>query len=326
MNILLTGATGFIGSNLLYRLTGDGHHVRCLVRSHSAIDKFSHVSNIELFYGDISDQGSLTDICKGINIVIHAAGILGRWNSTVADLRPVNANGIRNLAQEMLGSGVEYIIHLSAGGVTGPVTGGPADETYRCQPRTPYEITKCEGEKNALSLYENYELPLVIVRPTFTYGPGDPHKLPLFRTVKKGRFFFVGSGQSTNHPVYIDDLVSGIMLLLEKRPMGEKFIIGGTRPVSKKELIHTIAQELGATANFLHAPRWLASLGAFGMVSLAKVLNFDPILTPSRVSMLADNYGYSIAKARQDLGYLPQTDLQDGIRSTVESYTDLGWL
>ena len=326
MNILLTGATGFIGRNLLHRLTEDGHYVRCVVRSHSAIGRINHVSNIELFYGDISDQGSLTDVCKGINIVINAAGILGKWNSTVDDLRPVNADGIRNLAQEMLGSDVEYIIHLSAGGVTGPVTEGIADETYRCHPRTPYEITKWEGEKNALSLYKNYEVPLVVVRPTFTYGPGDPHKLKLFRTVKKSRFVFVGSGQSTNHPIYIDDLLSGIMLLLEKRPIGEKFIIGGSRPVSKKELINTIAQELGVTANFLHAPRWLASLGAFGMVSLAKVLNFDPILTPSRVSMLADNYGYSIAKARQNLGYLPQIDLQEGIRFTVKSYTDLGLL
>jgi dihydroflavonol-4-reductase len=296
------------------------------VRSQSVIDKFNHVSNIEFFYGDISDEGSLTDICRGINIVIHAAGILGKWNSTVDDLRPVNADGIRNLAQEMRESDVEYIIHLSAGGVTGPVTGGPADETYRCHPRTPYEITKWEGEKNALSLHKNYELPLVVVRPTFTYGPGDPHKLPLFRMVKKGRFVFIGSGHSTNHPIYIDDLVSGVMLVLERRPIGEEFIIGGPRPVSKKELINTIAQELGVTAKFLYTPRWLASLGAFGMVSLAKVLHFDPILTPSRVSMLADNYGYSIAKAGQNLGYLPQIDLQDGIRFTVKSYTDLGWL
>ena len=326
MNFLITGATGYIGKHLLKRLLAEGHLCRCLVRKSSKIDFLKDLSNVELFYGDITQKETLTDICRDIDVAINAAGILAKWNSSIDALRPVNADGITNLSEEFLKNRVNYIIHISAGGVTGPVIGLPADETYICHPRTPYEKTKWEGEKNARLLFEKYKLPIVIVRPTFTYGPGDPHKLELFRAIKKGRFMFIGSGKSTNHPVYIDDLITGIILLLERRIVGETFIIGGPRPVTKKELIHVIAEELGVHNNFLHIPRWLASCGAFGMVLLANVLNIQPILTPSRVSMMADNWGYSIAKARERLGYKPIFDLKTGVKNTIQSYTNLQWL
>ncbi|MFC1825580.1 NAD-dependent epimerase/dehydratase family protein [Thermodesulfobacteriota bacterium] len=326
MNFLITGATGFIGQNLVKRLVEDGHKCRCLVRESSVINSLKKLTNIELFYGDIAQKLTLTDICKGIDIVINSAGMLGKWNSTIENLRPVNANGINNLADEIVRNKVEYVIHLSAGGVTGPVKGQAADETYICRPRTPYEKTKWEGEKCALSLFEKLKVPIVVVRPTFTYGPGDPHKLPLFRTVKSGRFAFIGSGESTNHPVYVDDLVSGIILLLKKRAIGETFIIGGPRPITKKELIYVIAGELGVKKSFAHLPRWLATSGAIFMVLLARLLDFEPILSPSRVSAMADSWGYSIKKANTILGYTPKVDIKTGVRKTVQAYYNLGWL
>ena len=326
MNILVTGGTGFIGRHLLKRFTEQGYFCRCLVRKDSNIDSIKNLGNIEFFYGDISQKETLTNVCKEIDIVVNSAGILGKWNSTIEQLRPVNSYGILNLLDELEKNNVNYTVHLSAGGVTGPVKGDPADETYNCQPISPYEQTKWEGEKNAIHLWQKYGFPIVVARPTFTYGSGDPHKLPLFHAIKRGRFMFIGSGRSMNHPVHIDDLVSGIMLLIEKRPIGEVFILGGPRPVSKKELVNTIGEELGVNTNFLHIPRWLASSIAIGMVSLAKILNFDPILAPSRVRMMADDWGYSIEKAKKELGYSPQIDLKKGIALTVKSYKDLGWI
>jgi len=326
MNILVTGGTGFIGKHLLKCLTEQGHFCRCLVRKNSNIVSIKNVSNVEFFYGDISQSETLTNVCKGIDIVINSAGILGKWDSTVEQLRPVNAYGILNLFNEIKKNNVGYIVHLSAGGVTGPVQGPPADETYTCKPISPYEQTKLEGERNAIRLWKKYKLPIVVARPTFTYGAGDPHKLPLFKAIKKGHFIFIGSGRSTNHPVYIDDLVNGIMLLIEKRPVGELFILGGPRPVSKKELVNTIGEELRVKTNFLHIPRWLASSIAVGMVTFARILNFEPILAPSRVRMMADNWGYSIKKAKRELGYSPQIDLKKGIALTIKSYENLDWI
>jgi len=326
MNILVTGATGFIGKHLVKRFTEQGHFCRCLVRKNSDVAPLKNFKNVDFFYGDISKRETLANICKGIDVIINSAGILGKWDSTVEQLRPVNADGILNLYNEMKRNNVGYIIHLSAGGVTGPVEGPPADEAYTCKPMSPYEQTKWEGERNAVRLWEKYKLPVVVARPTFTYGPGDPHKLPLFKAIKKQHFTYIGSGKSTNHPVYIDDLISGIMLLLEKRPVGETFILGGQGPVSKKELVDTIGEELGVRTNFLHIPRWMANLIALGMVFLANILKFDPILAPSRVRMMADNWGYSIEKARKNLGYFPKVDLKRGISLTVKSYKELGWL
>ena len=325
-NILITGATGYIGRNLVQRLIAEEHYCRCLVRKNSRIDFLKDYSNVELFYGDITQKDSLTGICKGIDVVINSAGVLAKWDSSTDDLKSVNTDGITNLAGELIKNDVEYVIHLSAGGVTGPVKGPPADETYDCRPRTAYEKTKLEGEKKALELSRQHDLPIVVVRPTFTYGPGDPHKLPLFRSVKRGSFVFIGSGESINHPVYIDDLIAGIFLLFKKRPMGETFILGGPHPVTKKDLIQTIAEELGVKKRYLHIPPWLAICGAFGLVSFARLLKFEPILTPSRISMMVDNWGYSIKKAKERLGYEPRFDLRLGIKKTIQSYIALQWL
>ena len=211
----------------------------------------------------------------------------------------MNSNGIINLSFEIIKHKVKYVVHLSAGCVTGTVRGAPADETYKCSPVTPYEKTKLEGEINALNLYKNKQVPIVVVRPTFICGPQDPHKLPLFRAVKKRHFVFIGSGTSVNHPVYIDDLVNGIMLLLKKRIVGTIFILGGPKLVTKKEMIQTIALELGVSDKFIHFPVWFARFSSFFLVLLSNLFGLEPILTPSRVSMMADNWGYSIQKAKK---------------------------
>ena len=326
MNILITGATGFIGGNVLEYLSGDGHFCRCLIRERCRIGGLRNRSNVEWFQGDLTEKETLKDICRGINVVIHCAGVLGRWNSTIEDLYSVNAMGIVNLSGEILKNGVEFVIHLSAGGVTGPVEGGPAGETYFCRPKTPYEKTKYQGERNARMLYEKHHVPLTVIRPTFTYGPADPHKLAFFRTIKKGYFVLLGSGASMVHPLYIEDLLYGIRLVLEKRPAGELFIIGGPRAVTKKELACTIAQTLGVKDRFFHVPTGLAGFASQISLLLAELFKFEPVLTPSRVSMMTNDWGYSIGKARNALGYEPAVDLKEGIRRTVKSYREMGWL
>ena len=123
MNILITGATGFIGGNVLAYLSGKGHFCRCLIRERSRIGGLRNRSNVEWFQGDLARRETLKGICKGVDVVIHCAGVLGRWNSTMADLNPVNAMGILNLSGEMLKNEVQFVLHLSAGGITGPVEG-----------------------------------------------------------------------------------------------------------------------------------------------------------------------------------------------------------
>lgn len=326
MKILVTGATGFIGSHLVPALVKMGHKVRCLVRKTSNISKLQKLKNVEFFYGNITDKRTLKGLNKGVEAVFNVAGALGKWNNDDRDLAPVNIEGVRNLLEIFKGSKIKKFIHLSAGGVTGPVKNGLADETYPCQPSTPYEKTKYEGERLALKLGQAYSLPVVVVRPTFTYGPDDPHKLNLFKLVKKRFFIFVGNGKSLYHPVYIDDLIQGVLLAFEKGKPGEVYIIGGEESVSKKELVNTIAESLNVKLKAIYAPYPLMHLAALIMEMGAKILRFEPILTRSRVSAMGNNWGCNISKAKKELGYKPQVSLAEGIRKTVKWYQKGGYL
>jgi nucleoside-diphosphate-sugar epimerase len=217
-------------------------------------------------------------------------------------------------------------VHLSAGGVTGPVEETSVDETYDCRPATPYERTKLAGERSVLARSRELGIPAAVVRPTFTYGPGDPHKLALFRAVRRGRFAFIDGGRSVLHPVFVDDAVSGILLALERARPGEVYIVGGERPVSKRELVETIAAALGVRPPSISLPRALAWPVASLLEPAGRLLGFEPVLTRSRVMMMGDNFGYSIAKARRELGYAPRVDLATGIRRTVAAYREAGLL
>jgi dihydroflavonol-4-reductase len=321
--VLVTGATGFIGSRLVPLLSRSGYEVRALVRTEHPGQR---LVDVELFRGDLLAPESLSGIETDVDLVIHCASILGKWGTPDEQLFDVNVRGALNVLERFENSGVKRFLHLSAGGVTGPVEGGAADETYDCRPATPYEKTKLEGERRVLVRSAEMGIPALVARPTFTYGPGDPHKLALFRAIQRGRYAFIGDGESVNHPVYIDDLLRGLLLVLERGRTGEVYIVGGERPVTKRELVQTIADALGVKRPGLTIPVGLARLAATGLELLGRTLGFEPILTRSRVMMMADDFGYSIAKARRELGYEPITGLGEGIRATVAEYKRAGKL
>ncbi len=321
--VLVTGATGFIGGYLVREFCRAGHAVRVLVRDASRVPD---APGVEPFTGDLLRPATLAGIEQGIELVVHCASILGKWGTPDALLHDVNVGGAVNLLRRFEGTPLERYVHLSAGGVSGPVKDGFVDETYDCQPATPYERTKLLAEQQVLELSARMGIPAIVVRPTFTYGPGDPHKIELFRAVQKGRYAFIGDGRSVNHPVYVQDLVAGIQLALSRGRVGQVYIIGGERPVTKRELVNTIADALGVRRPGMRIPRWFATIAAWNLELLGRLLRFEPILTRSRVMMMGDNFGYSIAKARDELGYAPQTDLSEGIAATVRSYREAGLL
>jgi len=317
--MLVTGSTGFIGSNLVRVLLRKGYSLRLLVRDKS---RAIGLNEAELFEGDLTEPRSLIGIEEDINIVIHCAGLLGKWDTDETILYKVNVQSSINLLEKFNGKNLNRFIHLSAAGVTGPVKETPVDETYACKPVTAYEKTKYLAEQKILDLSSQMDIPALVLRPTFTYGPGDPHKIPLFKAIKKGNYTFIGNGQSVNHPVYIDDLVVGILHAVVKGRAGEVYIIGGERPVTKKELVYTIADALGVKRPKTKIPCSFALLASLILEFLGRTFHFEPILTRTRVRMMTDNFGYSIQKAKTELDYKPETDLQDGIAKTVKNYIE----
>lgn len=321
--ILLTGATGFIGGRVLQALLEDGFSVRALVRDPGRLPRRER---LESRAGDLCDPSSLKGIEQGIDGAVHCASILGKWGTPGAQIEAVNVQGTINLLDRLERQPGMRLLHLSAGGVTGPVKARAVDESYDCRPATAYERTKLTAEREVLRRHAAGRIECLVVRPTFTYGPGDPHKLALFRAVKRGRYAFISGGHSVNHPVYIDDLIRGVRLAYDHGRPGEIYIVGGNRPVTKRELVNAIADRLGVRRPWISIPRWVAEIAAFKLELLARVHAFEPILTRSRVMMMADNFGYSIDKARRELGYEPQVELEEGIARTVEAYREAGAL
>ncbi len=317
MNILVTGGTGFIGGELIKSLINNGHNVKALVRPDSILNFGNEVC---IFRGQLEDQRTLDGIEESIEAVIHCAGALGKWGMDKSIIYNINVNGSMNILECFKAIKLKRFVHVSAGGVTGPLNGVIASENYKCNPATLYEKSKLVAEQKMIAFAHNHYIPLSVARPTFTYGPTDTHKLGLFKAINKGRFVLVNGGKSVNHPVYIADAVQGIRLVLDKGKNGEVYIIGGDRPVTKKELAYTIADALNVARPRISIPRWLASTGAFWCETIGSLLNFEPILTKSRVSILADDFGFSIQKAMNDLGYVPQLNLEEGIAKTVEHY------
>lgn len=321
--VLVTGATGFIGSHLAARLRESGYAVRALVRGRRQAGR---LAGLELFEGDLLRPESLAGLESDVDHVFHCASILGKWGTDEAEIREVNVQGALNVLARFENSGVRRYVHLSAGGVTGPMGPEPADESYDCRPATVYERTKLEGERQVLKRAAEVGVPAVVARPTFTYGPGDPHKLALFRAILRGRYAFIGDGESVNHPVFIEDLLDGLLRVVERGRPGEVYIVGGPRPVTKRELVHTIADTLGVKRPGLQIPVAFARPVAAVLELLGRTFGFEPVLTRSRIMMMADNFGYSIEKARKELGYEPAHDLLEGIGLTVSDYRRTGKL
>lgn len=324
-NILITGATGFIGGKLVKYYIRKEENVRLLVRDPGRLPPFIKKS-CQIVIGDVTCSETLINAVRNIDVVIHSAGMLGHWGKTYQQLYAVNVEGSLNVIKAAYHAGVKRLIHLSAGGVTGPVGASPADEAFPPVPVTAYERTKWECEQKVLEFALKKDLNLLVLRPTFTYGPGDPHKLNFFKAVKKNKFAFIGNGNSTVHPVYIDDLVKGIDLGLTSGLKQESIIIGGAKPVTKKELVYAIADALGVSRPVIKLPVTVAQIIASVCEISATVLKFNPPITRSRVMALSRNWGYSINRARTELGYEPQVDLSEGLSRTVTWYREMGWL
>jgi nucleoside-diphosphate-sugar epimerase len=301
------------------RLYEDGKNVICMTRNNKT------VNSIPTIQGDLLFPETLKNVCKNVEVVCHFAGALGRGLSDDM-IHAINVDGLKNIILASKENGVKYFLHISSAAVTGPMGPLPANEDTECHPYTIYERTKYEGERLALITARGMDLPLGVVRPTFTYGPGDPHKLLMFKMIKSGLFFYIGDGLSTNHPVYIDDLIDGIFIMIEKRPVQQVYIIGGSAPVTKKKWATTIANELGVKPPFLRIPEKMAWVSSVIMEQIGGLIGINVPLTRSRVMAMAKYWSMDISKARRDLGYNPKVNLTDGVAQTVLWYKNQGWL
>lgn len=321
--ILVSGGTGFVGSNLVEALLTRGYDVRCLVRK-SSNTCFLERIGAELAYGDITDSFSVRNALEGVAVVFHLAGILGKWGVPSKIYEKIHVGGTKTMVETCIEQGVSRLIHCSTSGVLGPINDPPADEGWLYNPSNMYEIAKTRAEKMVLN--HRKELDVTIIRPGLVYGPRDMHTLSLFKSIKNRRFFIIGDGEALLHPTFVEDLNQGFVLCLEnKKSIDEIYLIVGDRYVTVNEFINVVSKTLNLKTYWMHIPIRVADLLA-GISELAgSALGLEPPLTYSRVKFFTENRAFSYSKIGQDLGYKP-IKLEEGIKKTINWYKRYGYL
>ncbi len=330
MKVLVTGASGFVGTHLVRRLSHDGHAVCSLVRKTSRIEELQQIDT-DLLFGDVREKSSLENIFQkhpDIDAVFHLASLLTPVNVDDSVYWDINYQGTQHLLDVCRNRELRAFIHCSSVGVIGPLPEIPANETSRCAPDSHYGESKYKAELLALEYQKSFGLPVTVVRPAWVYGPGDKRTYKFFCMVAKGRFFIIGNGQTKLSPLYVDDLVQGLILCAEQieKAAGEVFIVSGETSVTLEYLASVIARETNTSILPFKVPAGIAQVGALVCEKLCKPLGIEPPIHRRRLDFFLRDQAFDISKIRNILGFEPQIDVPGGIKKAVSWYKEQRWL
>lgn len=324
--VLVTGATGFLGSSLVRRLLADGAPVRVLARSPGKAAWLAD-RGAEVIAGDITSHAAVRAAAEGADVIYHLAGRLLQPGVPAAEYRRTHVAGTKLLlACCQNGSRPRRFVHCSTTGVLGVTGDQPADEQAPIRPTNVYESTKAEAEQ-AVREACRAGLPAVIARPGLVYGPGDLHLLSFFRAVLQRRFRPIGRRKVWLHPIYIDDMTDGLVRCGQHdSAVGECFHLAGPEPVPLDGLADAIAQAGGTRLPPGHIPVLAAQAVAAAGDWLPPGLRRSAPLTRNRLDFLTHSRVYDVTKAQRLLGYAAKTSLPAGIAAAMAWYRRHGFL
>lgn len=320
MSILITGATGYLGSRLVESLTGQGHAVRALCRSMPSYPLFNK-SGVSISIGAIEDTASLDRAMDGIEKVYHLAAYARIWSKDKDRYRALNVTGARNVLEAARKAGVRKVLHVSTAGVVGPSREKPMNEVM---PRNAdffnrYERTKWESEQVCYEFSRN-GLPVTIVNPSRIYGPGlDTGSNPVTKLIElymKGRWKIIpGRGDDIGSYCYVDDVVEGLVGGMEKGRDGERYLLGGVN-ASFNELLQLVSRISGVHNRARHVPFSILEAFSYAQLVLAKATGKPPMITPDWVRKYQYHWAVDSSKAMRELGYKIRP-LEDGVAQTI---------
>lgn len=321
--MLVTGATGLVGSHVVERARTEGIPVRALVRS-AANTHLLDEWGVEKTTGDMTDPESLRKAAAGVTGIVHCAAKVGDWGP-VEEYREANVRGLETLldAAEKTGT-LRRFIHISSLGVYEARDHHGTDESE--PPNTKgidgYTLTKVEAEQLVLAQIQEKKLPATVLRPGFIYGPRDRTILPrILKRLKDRKFRYLGRGDQLMNNTFVRNLVDAVFLAIEDdRSMGQVYNIRDGRLVSKREFIGTIATLAGYEVPdkelVLPIARLIANV--LEKVWTLRGKTEAPVLSNARIKFLGLNLDFSIDKVKRELGYQPKTDFADAMRETID--------
>jgi nucleoside-diphosphate-sugar epimerase len=326
-NCLITGSTGFVGSHLTETCLTRGWTVRALARTTADTRAIEQLGGI-IVRGDLREPASLPDALAGVEVVFHCAAKVGDWGG-VDEYRAVNVEGLRHLLEACKGRPLHRFVHFSSLGVYAARHHHGTEESEPLPKRhiDGYTQSKVEAETLALEYHRQHNLPVIVLRPGFIYGPRDRTVLPkLVENLRKGIVRYLGSGEQALNTIYVGNLVEAALLAVEKGSVGRVYNLTDGEAVSKRRFIESIADGLGIPRPTRKVPLWLARMAAFLMERTARARGDaePPRLTQARLKFLGLNLDFSIARARRELNYQPRYSFEQGIAATLSWFKSAG--
>jgi dihydroflavonol-4-reductase len=324
--VLVTGASGFVGSAVARALAARGDDVSVLMRESSPRTNIAGI-DCRVVMGDMRDSKSMLKAMDGAQYVFHVAADYRLWARDSEEIVRNNLEGARAVMEAARMTGVERIVYTSSVAALKPVAGVAVDETSRHSEETvigAYKKSKLVAERLVERMAEE-GLPVVIVSPSTPIGPRDVKPTPTGRIIVQaasgGMPAFVDTGLNL---VHVDDVAQGHLRALEKGRIGENYILGG-EDVRLKDMLGVIAPLVGRKPPRVQLPRGPLYPLAYGAEAVARVTGKEPFLTADALKMSKYHMFFSSAKAKAELGFTARPYVK-GIEDAVTWFRANGYI
>jgi nucleoside-diphosphate-sugar epimerase len=328
MKVLVTGATGFLGSHVAEMLTGAGHTVVALVRKTSNTKFLSELPNVELAVGAVEDRDSVFTAMRGVDAVVHSAGLVKARGEQ--EFFAINTEGTRNVldAAAEVAPGIRRFVFVSSLAAIGPSHDGrPVPGDAEPRPVTHYGRSKLAAEQLVVARKDT--LPVVVLRPPMIYGPRDNESFAFFQSVSRRFLPYLGDGKNTMSVIYATDAAAACVRAIESEiTSGSRYFIDDGEVYVWRDMLGDIERALEAKALIrIGVPFSLLRGVAFASEGIGKLTGKAVMLTRDKVNELtAPHWVCDSTTTRHDLGWEPRVKWPEGTRKAVEWYRANGWL
>jgi 2-alkyl-3-oxoalkanoate reductase len=328
LRVLVTGGSGFLGSHVVEQLSRAGHDVVALVRRSSNSTFLRTLPNVTFAYGAVEDARSVGEAVKGVDAVVHAAGLVKAL--APEDFHRVNVRGTENLLDAAVehAPGLSRFVLVSSLTAIGPSDDGrPVSGTREPRPCTAYGRSKVDAERAALRHKD--KLPITIIRPPLIYGPRDNECLAFFQTVSRRVLPFVGDGKNTLSIVYGADAASAcIRAITAAVPSGSAYFVDDGKIYVWSEMLAELERILDKRALLRFSiPKSILRGAALASEKLGQLTQRPVMLTRDKCNeLLAAHWVCDSTDTRRDLGWTPEVRWAEGARTTAEWYRSHGMI
>ncbi len=325
--ILVTGGTGFTGSNLLRTLARPGRKVLALARTSSDLSACGDLE-IEWIRGELTDERQIRRAVQGVQYIFHMASPFRQARASDAAHYNIHVRSTRLLAEAALDeNNFKRFVYVSTIGVHGHIEHPPADETAPLAPDDAYQRTKLEGEEYIRGVAVEKGLPLTVVRPTGIYGPGDRRFLKVFKWAARGWAPVIGDGSNWIHFIHVQDLCDFLILAaVHPAALGEVFICGSPSAVQFRDVIAMVGRFYGVEPRLVRFPVMPVFLLGDLCERVCRPLGIEPPIYRRRLAFYTKDRSFNTSKMKKLLGFVAPHSDEQGFKDLARWYLDHGWI